>query len=305
MSHQEILLHADRLRVRIAPDVGGSIAAFTFQHDEHVYPVLRCVNGLLQTPLEAGCFPLVPYCNRIRDGHFIYEGRDIILAAHMTGARHALHGHGWLASWQILEATNVQAHLSYHHAPDSWPWAYEARQSFTLDEGGLSVRLECRNLSADPMPCGLGLHPYFPVTENSLLDVKLAAVWLVDEEILPTYKAALDAHTDPSSGPIMGRGLDNGYEGWDGSARILDPQWPFDLEMEAQGAEYFQIYAPENLPILVAEPVSHANAALNAPQNSWPALGVKLLAQGEAHMLGWRLHVRPKPISPFLHADKE
>jgi len=305
MSHQEILLHAEQLRVRLAPDVGGSIAAFTFQDSEHVYPVLRSVSGLLQTPLEAACFPLVPYCNRIRQGSFTADGRVIKIEPNMAGERHPLHGQGWLAPWQIIEATNVNAVLQFTHSAGSWPWDYEARQSFALDSQGLSVRLECRNLSPQPMPCGLGFHPYFPVQETTWLFTDVRHVWLIDEDILPTEKVDVDTHSNPQSGPIMGRGLDNGYAGWSGTARIEDPHWPFDITMRAVGAPYFQIYAPKSLPLLVAEPVSHANAALNAPQEEWEALGLKILAQGEMQVLTWRLEVRAKAIWPLADGDKE
>ena len=305
MSVSEILLHADRLRVRVSPEIGGSIASFSYQDESHAYPVLRCATGLLQSPLDAASFPLVPYCNRIRDGMFHFEGEDIHIPPNMAGERHPLHGQGWLSAWQLLEATSTQAILRYHHAADAWPWDYEARQHFTLDAQGLEVQLSCRNLSARPMPCGLGFHPYFPVTPTTHLQAALSHVWLVDDDILPTQKTALTAHSDPNSGPIWGRGLDNGYDGWPGIAHIRDPQWPFDLMMCADNAGYFQIYAPATLPLLVAEPVTHANAALNAPAADWAALGIKILAPEETQELRWRLDVLPKAIWSLPDAGRE
>ncbi len=40
--------------------------------------------------------------------------------------------------------------------------------------------------------------------------------------------------------------------------------------------------------------MSHANAALNAPEEQWPELGMRVLAPGEAMALDMRLEVIPK-----------
>jgi aldose 1-epimerase len=44
----------------------------------------------------------------------------------------------------------------------------------------------------------------------------------------------------------------------------------------------------------VAEPVSHANAALNAPEEQWDELGMRVLDPGEAMALDLRLEVIPR-----------
>jgi len=43
----------------------------------------------------------------------------------------------------------------------------------------------------------------------------------------------------------------------------------------------------------VAEPVSHANAALNEPEADWAELGLRVLEPGEEMALAMRLEVRP------------
>jgi aldose 1-epimerase len=40
--------------------------------------------------------------------------------------------------------------------------------------------------------------------------------------------------------------------------------------------------------------VTHANAALNAPEDQWPDLGMRVLEPGEALDLDMRLEVVPK-----------
>jgi aldose 1-epimerase len=45
--------------------------------------------------------------------------------------------------------------------------------------------------------------------------------------------------------------------------------------------------------MVVAEPVSHANAALNEPEERWEELGLKVLEPGEEMSLNARIGVHP------------
>ena len=94
---------------------------------------------------------------------------------------------------------------------------------------------------------------------------------------------------------LSGRGLDNGYGGWSGRAVLSDPGWPFDIEMTSPQARFFQLYSPPGGGFIAAEPVGHANAALNEPEEEWTALGIQILEPGEKAVLDARIAVRPKP----------
>ena len=112
------------------------------------------------------------------------------------------------------------------HDAGEWPWAYEARQEFALDERGLSVRLTCRNASGEPMPCGLGQHPYFPCGPETRIDTEVTHVWTIDEHVLPVAKVPADGRFDLRDRPVCGQDLDHGFGGWGGEARLSDPDWP-------------------------------------------------------------------------------
>ena len=90
---------------------------------------------------------------------------------------------------------------------------------------------------------------------------------------------------------VCGQDLDNGFAGWGGDALMSDPDWPYDLRLSSHDAGFFQIYSPAEGGIFVAEPVTHANAALNAPEEQWSELGMRVLEPGEALRLDMRLEV--------------
>ena len=286
-------LAAGPLELVVSPDVGASIVRLDYVTESGRTPILRGAEGEFRSPLEAGNFPLVPYCNRIRNGRFSFRGRDITISRNMESDAIPLHGDGWLAAWEVVRAAESRAHLVYRHEPGEWPWRYEAEQLFELDEGGLSLRLSCRNLSDEPMPCGLGQHPYFHCAPETRLDTRVTDAWTIDEKVLPVEKVPAAGRYDLADRLICGQDLDNGFGGWGGSARLETPGLPFRIDVSSPDARFFQVYSPASGGIVVAEPVSHANAALNEPEEAWEELGLHVLEPGGEMSLSARISVTP------------
>lgn len=289
-----LTLNAGRLRLQLSPSIGGAISAFEWMDGDASRPILRKCRGPLEMVLDACCFPLVPYVNRIRGGAFNFRGREVRLTPNMVGDPSPLHGQGWLNPWTVDRTTDREALLSYRHNPGEWPWAYEARQQFSLEDAGLDVRLECRNVSDEPMPCGLGEHPYFPCGPETRLDAEAEVAWTVDEHVLPVEKVPAEGRYGLSNRLVCGQVLDNGFGGWGGTAGMSDPGWPYEVRLTSPDAHFFQLYSPPQGSIFVAEPVTHANAALNHPESEWPALGMRVLGPGESMAMSMRLEVIPK-----------
>src|SRR3712207_9341865 len=61
------------------------------------------------------------------------------------------------------------------------------------------------------------------------------------------------------------------------------PILPFRIEMSSPDARFFQLYSPAAGGLFVAEPVSHANAALNAPEEQWAELDRKSTRLNSSH----------------------
>ena len=291
---RKLELSAGRLRLGLSPSVGGSICSFDWVDGADRIPILRQSPQRLQKSLDASSFPLVPYVNRIRGGTFHFRGREIRLQPNMAGDPSPLHGQGWLHSWSVEAFDERKAELMYLHETGEWPWTYEATQEFLLDEHGYTTTLTCRNLGPGPMPCGLGEHPYFQCGSETRLQTKVTDAWTVDKDVLPVAKVPAEGRFDLADRLVCGQDLDNGFAGWGGEARISDPAWPFELRLSSRGAKFFQLYSPASVGIFVAEPVTHANAALNEPEQDWQALGIRILEENEAMSLTARLDVIPR-----------
>lgn len=286
---EAVLLAAGALEALILPDFGGSVGRFEWLAGGDRVPLLRGARNGTATALQCGCFPLVPFCNRIRGGIFRFRGRTVRLTPNMPPDPSPLHGQGWLAPWAVIARTQTTAELRFHHAAGEWPWAYEARQAFRLDPDGLAITLSCRNLSDEAMPCGLGLHPYFPCDGMTRLATGVAGAWTVDAEVLPVAHVPATGRYNLADRAICGQGLDNGFDGWSGEAMIRWGGGRPALRLTSPDAGFFQVFSPAEGGLFVAEPVQHANCALNAPEAEWLGLGIAVLAPGEERRLRARL----------------
>ncbi len=279
------------MRVLLAPEIGGSIARFDMLSEGRQIPLFRPADVGANSVLQMACFPVVPFANRIRNGAFQFRGRTITLKPNMKGERLPLHGQGWLHPWRVKQANDSAAELVFEHAAGEWPWAYQAHQLISLDDGALEIRLTCRNVSAEDMPCGLGLHPYFPCSATTVLNAAVENVWTIDADILPVSRERATGRYDLRERRICGANLDNGFEEWSGRADIKWPDAGAAMTI-LSAASRLQIFSPAQGGIFVVEPVTNANAALNAAEADWPALGLVILKTGEETSLTARFEAR-------------
>jgi aldose 1-epimerase len=114
-----------------------------------------------------------------------------------------------------------------------------------------------------PAPAGLGLHPYFPKTQDAALRFQAAGFWTNGPDSLPLHHGAPPAGWgDGAAGFIDGAGLDNCFTGWLGAADILTGV--ASLRIEASSVfRHLQVVTPGWADSFCAEPVSHVPNALN------------------------------------------
>jgi aldose 1-epimerase len=302
------LLHlaAGDLRLALAPAVGGSIAAFSRVWreggHERVLHWLRPASdeGLAQRhPLAMASFPLVPFCNRIRNGRASFEGREIRFPPNHPAedSPHPLHGIGWQRPWEVVSAREDEAVLALRvEAGPAWPWAFSARQVVRLDQRRLQVQIELRNEDTAAMPAGIGHHPYFPHTPGTRLQTDTRAMWEGDDEVMPTGLVDGPVVRQLREGALLSQlHTDNNFTGWSRTARI---DWPADdqgparhLVLQAEPPlDRFVLYCQRGYEFFCAEPVSQCTDWLNlAGQYPGEDLGGSRLAPGQTLEARWRL----------------
>lgn len=149
-----IRLTRGALRVDVAPQAGGRIAQIVRGGVTQLVGYDEC-NAMIGW----GCYPMLPWAGRIRDGRFTFDGHRFQLPLNL-GA-HAIHGVGFAMPWRVESRRSDSLELSLALPKDGrWPFGGTAHQRFVLGESELELRL---SLQAGPvsMPAAIGWHPWF------------------------------------------------------------------------------------------------------------------------------------------------
>ncbi len=217
-------------------------------------------------PHAMGCFPLVPYGNRICHGRFRWRGIDYTLARNFGDQPHTIHGIGWQRAWTVEQAGSRSVTLSLDHRGDaSWPFAFLAGITYTLTDDTLTIAMQVTNRHGAPAPVGLGIHPHFPKANQPFLRFDAAAGWENGPDALPSRQERLKCdwlHTEARA--VASSRLDNCFVGWDRTADIL--AGPASLRIETSEVfRQLQVFTPSWADFFCVEPVSHIPDAVNRP----------------------------------------
>jgi aldose 1-epimerase len=296
------LRHAGQ-RLGLVPSLGGAVAAWQLERAEGHLDLWRPWDGATPDLYKLASFPMVPWSNRISGGGFTHQGRFHAMRPNRAGEPYPIHGDGWLQAWQLEQPapdTMVMSLASRHF--DGNPYEYRAVQTFRLVEGGLDQSLRVRHLGREPLPYGLGLHPWFPRTPATRITAPVQGVWLSGNDPLPIAHTAdfppgwnlndgVDAH---------GTLIDNGYSGWGGTACIAWPESGLrltatmpDFERDGGAAQHYcLVYRPPHGAAFCFEPITQPIDAFHLPGTP----GLRMLAQEEEFSLTVQWRVGPADI---------
>ncbi|HYW57005.1 MAG TPA: aldose 1-epimerase [Polaromonas sp.] len=271
-----IILSSGSLRCEIKPGLGGCIAGLWLGDT----PVLRSTPAAqLVTARQAGSYPLVPYSNRIGHATLKWQGTSHPLVQNNAPEPHAIHGLGWQRPWQVLDQNEGLLMLACEHRADaSWPFAFDASQTFRLNGNQLELTLSMTNQASTPAPAGLGWHPYFVKRSRSHVMFEATGRWEMSDEKLPT-------HREPSRGlrqDCASLDVDHCFEGWSGVVHLRDEALSTRI---SSNLNRLVVFTNATRDFVAIEPVSHVNNAINLLEGSAlqaEELGIRVLAPGES-----------------------
>lgn len=291
MTTDIVSLQSGNQRLQLIPHLGGGVAGWDWQTADGWTPLFRPWDRASDDRYRFACFPLVPWSNRITQGGFEQDGVFHPIHANRSDDPYPIHGDGWLQPWQIADRSERRIQLALEsHRFDGDPYEYASTQTFSLLPDGLAIDLTVTHLGPQPLPYGLGLHPYFVRNSATRLLSRTSGVWLSGKDPIPV------AHTDKfpatwdynTPAPLEGPLIDNCFTGWDGRSVIDYPDLGLRVTMTMEDCKgYSLMYRPPGLPYFCLEPITHPIDAFHMPGRP----GLVVLAQGESLALRARFSV--------------
>jgi aldose 1-epimerase len=228
-----IELRSGGFDARISPE-GGLLTKLHWTGPDGAVPLLRDAPEDADALLSS-CYPLVPFGNRVRGNRFRFGGREHAFSPNTDWDPHYLHGEGWQGRWNVAEADGDHVRLTFSFpGGEGTPYAYDAEQVFAVSEGAFVLRLSVTHRGEEPLPYGLGWHPYVAMTPQTTLEAPASRFWTEVEGWLPGTRAPIPEDLDFSTPRrLPERWVNNGFEDWSGRAVIRWPERASQLTLDA------------------------------------------------------------------------
>jgi aldose 1-epimerase len=145
-----ITLRSGPLAVVLSPLAGGAISRFWSEKTGPAVELFRRAPDAAlgrRDPWGMGCFPLVPWSNRIRAGRFAFGGRTVSLPPNRPQDRHTIHGKAYTVTYRGSTVLKVEPHTSD-------PKKYVLYPDQSIEAGNTPLRKRTRFVADKPSSLG-------------------------------------------------------------------------------------------------------------------------------------------------------
>jgi aldose 1-epimerase len=137
-------------------EVGGGIRTYNVGQRDVLQPY----------PVDAMCdgahgAPLIPWPNRLADGHYTFDGEKYQVALTEPDKHNAIHGFLRWRSWQPVNRGEDRITMAtVLHPLQGYPFTLDVQVEYRLGPEGLTVTTIAVNAGETAAPYGCGQHPY-------------------------------------------------------------------------------------------------------------------------------------------------
>lgn len=268
------------MQMTILPRLGGSVASLTYKGRD----ILRPMKEGSQNPADAALFVMLPYCGRIRNGAFSYWGIIRKVPKTHPDFKDPIHGDGWVGAWRVAEQTDARLALEYaHDKTKGFPFDYAATLTYTLTDAGWDMEITIRNPSPLPMPCAMGVHPFFPKTKDVVLDFNSRVVWVNENDPIFDKPYPTPNEWDFGGGKVLKDAFNTVFGGFEQSAKIIYPDRDTLIEITTDdGFRHITLFAPKGKDFFCLEPWSATADAFNLAAAGVIGTGIRSIGPGQS-----------------------
>lgn len=204
---------------------------------------------------------LFPFPNRLADGHYQIDGKTYHFPCNDFGNPNALHGFIHDRKFDVLEQSPgmLKAGYTYTGELEYFPFPFMFRCTYVLEPSAITIRISVTNIGTEPMPFGIGWHPYFYVEES--VDNAGMSLPHVEQHELGQYSRPTGKVSEyslfNSNNSLEKIELDDCFERTDNRSCYVN--YPDGSMLEIWQDEQFpfiQIYTPGDRKAIAIEPMS-------------------------------------------------
>jgi aldose 1-epimerase len=276
---------AHHTEVSIAPSIGNIAYELKVNGKNAFWLPSDSLAALKAKPALCGNPFLAPWANRLDQDAFFANGEKFRLNPDLGNIRRDPNQkpiHGLLSfspDWKIaaMDADSESAHVTsrlefwkYPKLMAQFPFAHTIEMTYRLRDGVLEVETLLENQSTEPMPVGIGYHPYFQLHDapRDQWNVHLAARdhLVLSKELIPTGERKPVEFPDPVS--LSGTQLDDVFSGLVRDSSEHATFWVEGAHERLSviyGPKYTVavVYAPAGRNFICFEPMSAVTNAFN------------------------------------------
>jgi aldose 1-epimerase len=282
-------------QVSVVPSIGNLAYEFKVNGKNAFWFPAANLTEFKSKPVLAGNPFLAPWANRLDQDAFYANGKKYLFSPDLGNLRRDQNKnpiHGLLAFsplWQVRQtgadasSAWVTSRLEFWRYPDlnaQFPFAHTIEITYRLRDGVLEVETLLLNHSAEPMPVGIGYHPYFQVhdapRDSWRVRLPVRERLVLSNLLIPTgERKPLERTEIPSLGGIH---LDDVFTGL---IRGEDGRTEFSVQginekvSVIYGPKYrvAVVYAPKGREFICFEPMAAITNAFNlAHEGKYPEL---------------------------------
>jgi galactose mutarotase-like enzyme len=271
---------------------------------------------------------LVPYANRIRgqasaDGTTLattIAGKPITLPANWPGKsagaeKVAMHGMMLKSQFQSVSqrmaggASTASAVFHAGNFDGHWPSKTDITTQVSLRSGALGLTITAKNVGNEPLPIGIGWHPYFAIPSGDRKQAKLhlpadkRAVMNNYDDVFPTGQvvSVKDDNgkydfTSPGGKTLNDMFLDDNFQdlqraGGNAVSEIIDPASNYGIRIVSESPEIksIQVYSPPDKTFVALEP------QFNLPDpygSEWKGANTGMVVLQPGQSVSWRVKLQ-------------
>lgn len=227
---------------------------------------------------------LSPWPNRIDEGTYVFDGVEQALPWSEPANQNAIHGLTRWMNWAPVNQHGNSVTMGLRlHAQPGYPFVIELEHQYLLTDDGLTITHTVRNVGDQPVPYGVGMHPYFtvgtPAIDTSILTLPADKYFVTNARQIPTGPAVTVQGTPfdfRTARPVGTTVFDTGFAALRRNSKgyalitLASPSGRVLTVWLDRQHEFVQIYSGDTLPdparrrrSLAIEPYTCASNAFN------------------------------------------